>query len=210
MSAKIDVKFRQRFLACAGFTPGRIDGYWGPRTEAAEQEFLASSARLKKELGSFDARSEANIATLLPPAQIAARRLLAAAAKLPFTVRVISGTRSYAEQDRLFAQGRNAPGRVVTAARGGQSNHNFGIAFDVGLFSSAGVYYDGDTAEERRAYAQLAEIAKREIQTLEWGGDWIRFPDPPHYQLKVNKNVSDIRRLFEAGVPFDNWKGEAP
>ena len=32
--------------------------------------------------------------------------------------------RTFAEQDKLFAQGRTAPGKIVTRARGGQSYHN--------------------------------------------------------------------------------------
>jgi hypothetical protein len=42
--------------------------------------------------------------------------------------------RSFAEQDALYAQGRTKPGKIVTKARGGFSNHNFGVAFDIGVF----------------------------------------------------------------------------
>lgn len=171
---------------------------------------MAETERLKKHWGGFDIRSEANIATLLPEAQIAARQLMTIAATLPFLTRIISGTRSYAEQDRLFAQGRTAPGRVVTAARGGQSNHNFGIAFDVGIFAPSGTYYSGRSNEERNAYERLAREAKNRIQNLEWGGDWITFRDPPHYQLRTGKNVTSIRRLFEARVPFADWPRARP
>nr|WP_295770097.1 M15 family metallopeptidase [Rhodoferax sp.] len=41
--------------------------------------------------------------------------------------------RSCAEQDALYAQGRTAPGNKVTNAKSGDSNHNFGIAFDIGV-----------------------------------------------------------------------------
>ena len=40
------------------------------------------------------------------------------------TVLVTCTWRSPAEQDQLYAQGRAAPGRIVTRARGGQSWHN--------------------------------------------------------------------------------------
>jgi len=42
----------------------------------------------------------------------------------PYDFCVLSGYRSNAEQDALYAKGRTAPGKVVTWARGGQSRHN--------------------------------------------------------------------------------------
>ena len=38
--------------------------------------------------------------------------------------------RSPAEQNELYAQGRTAPGKIVTRAQGGQSAHNVGLALD--------------------------------------------------------------------------------
>lgn len=39
--------------------------------------------------------------------------------------------RTHEEQDSLFAQGRTKPGKIVTNAKGGQSIHNYGLAFDI-------------------------------------------------------------------------------
>ena len=56
---------------------------------------------------------------------------------LPYRYTVQQGLRTIAEQDALFAKGRNAQGQVVNAsavvtnARGGQSSHNYGLAIDV-------------------------------------------------------------------------------
>ena len=52
-------------------------------------------------------------------------------------IKVISGLRTYDEQNGLHAKGRTTPGKIVTNARGGYSNHNFGIAFDIGVFEGA-------------------------------------------------------------------------
>src|SRR6478735_5807766 len=82
----------------------------------------------------FDKRTEGNIATLVPKAQEKARQFMTAI--LPIleekgcTAKIISGTRSYDEQDDLYAKGRTVAGAKVTNARGGYSNHNFGIAWD--------------------------------------------------------------------------------
>ncbi|HVG34723.1 MAG TPA: peptidoglycan-binding protein, partial [Pyrinomonadaceae bacterium] len=56
------------------------------------------------------------------------RMLIDNLAKAGMQIEVVQGLRTFAEQDALFAQGRTKPGKVVTNARGGQSNHNYGLA----------------------------------------------------------------------------------
>lgn len=60
-----------------------------------------------------------------------ARCFLQKAAAAGFNLRITSGYRSIEEQNRLYAQGRTTPGSIVTNAKGGQSFHNFALAFDV-------------------------------------------------------------------------------
>ena len=50
---------------------------------------------------------------------------------LDVTIRVVQGLRTFEEQDALYAQGRTKPGNKVTAAKGGQSFHCFGLAIDI-------------------------------------------------------------------------------
>ena len=100
-----DVTFAQRFLARAGFYQAAIDGDWGPKTDKAYDAFVRESQRIAHELGTFDARSERYLATLLPEAQKAARRFLTKAIAVGHNpegegeanVRILSGTRSHAE-----------------------------------------------------------------------------------------------------------------
>jgi len=129
----------------------------------------------------FDDRSEGNLLTLHPEAARQARVFLGAAKRLMavhgICVRIISGTRSYQEQDALYAQGRKGvPGRRVTNARGGQSNHNFGIAWDIGLFE--GPRYLAESAR----YKELGALGRS--LDLEWGGDWKSIKDEPHFQVR--------------------------
>ncbi len=195
-----DVIFHQRLLKAQGLYGGTVDGRWGPQTEAADAEFERRGAGLRA-LGEFEARSERVLAGLHLTAQAAARRLLALGREGGFVARLVSGTRSYAEQDRLHAQGRYGnPRPRVTNARGGQSNHNFGIAWDIGLFDAEGRYLNGDTAAEIGEYRRLGELARP--LGLEWGGDWSSLPDVPHYQLPTGRTVAATRRLFEAGQPY--------
>lgn len=125
---------------------------------------------------SVDERSERNIATLAPEVQPLARSLIETAVAQGINAKVISGCRTYAEQDALYAQGRSKPGQIVTKARAGHSWHNFGLAFDIGIFSADGKIYYG----ESEAYAQCGKIG--EAIGLEWGGSWPNFKDEPHFQ----------------------------
>jgi peptidoglycan L-alanyl-D-glutamate endopeptidase CwlK len=189
--------FRQRILACSGFYAGKLDGRWGPLTEKADQTAQAEYKRIQAFGGICDPRSETCIITLLPKAQIKAREFMRVAGAVPGTVcKILSGTRTYAEQDRLFAQ---RP--VVTRARGGQSNHNFGLAWDVGIFQN-GHYLIGATHSEEAAYSSLAARIMSHVNGLEWGGNWKSIVDMPHYQLATGKTLSQIRAAFESGKPF--------
>lgn len=192
---KKDAKYWQRLLRLAGYYTGSIDGIKGRLQIAAESRWADDVAIAQVNYGVFDSRTEGNVETLIPEAQAAARKWLAKA--IPYaqeqwnlTVKVICGTRSYSEQDALYAQGRTKSGTKVTNARGGYSNHNFGLAFDLGIFNSskayltAGTYYDKIAADVPPA------------SNLIWGGTWT-FHDSPHYQLsKFGSSTAKIRAIF--------------
>jgi peptidoglycan L-alanyl-D-glutamate endopeptidase CwlK len=89
----------------------------------------------------------------------------------------------------------------VTKAKGGRSNHNFGIAWDIAIFDN-GKYYEGRTKEEEQAYAELGAFIKEKVTGLEWGGDWKGFVDMPHYQLATGKSVAQVRALLENGKSY--------
>ena len=81
-----------------------------------------------------DERSETNIATLPLEVQPIARSLVQKAALNEIQIKIISGFRTYAEQNKLYAKGRTKSVPKVTNAREGYSNHNFRVAFDAGIF----------------------------------------------------------------------------
>ncbi|MEO7178597.1 MAG: M15 family metallopeptidase [Allosphingosinicella sp.] len=191
--SKEDILFRQRLLSCCGFYTDDLDGLWGPNTDAADKAFDKLSDEIAAAEGRFDDRSERNIRSLQCDAQRAARRSLAGIRSDGTDARIISGTRTYAEQTELFRQGRfGNPGPVVTNARAGQSWHNFGLAWDIGLFAG-GSYVKAD-----RPYRDAAPRGK--VRDVEWGGDWTSFKDFPHYQYgTAGKGVSAARVEFEKG-----------
>ena len=190
-----DIKFLQRMLCSAGCYTGPKNGVWSPALDEAEAQLMSIADRLASECGVFDARSERCIRSLHPKAQRAARELLTAMRRAGIDARVISGTRTYAEQEALYRRGRfGDTSPRVTNARAGHSNHNFGIAWDIGLFK------DGKYLTTVKPYREAAAFKPA---TVEWGGDWRTFPDPPHYQLAVGgASIADIRDCFEKGKPF--------
>lgn len=72
--------------------------------KAPDEIKKAEIATLSGEGKTADSRSEGNIATLHPRVRPFARALIEKAAGHDIIIKVTSGTRSFAEQDKLFAQ----------------------------------------------------------------------------------------------------------
>ena len=158
-----------------------VDGRAGPQTWAAIYQHIVDRSSpidiaLTESEDRANQRSEKVIASLHRVVQPYARALYFKARGHGLTINIISGTRSYAEQDALHAQGRTRPGNIVTNARGGYSNHNFGVAFDVGLFERN--QYLGESPLYKAVGALGEELG------LEWGGNWRTIVDQPHFQLR--------------------------
>ena len=163
-----------------------------------------------KKVEAVDPRSEAVISKLNPQVQPYARELVRKSARSGIQIKITSGLRTYKEQDRLYCQGRNIPycnslyklGKIVTNAKGGYSNHNFGIAFDIGIFEG------NKYLPESPKYNEVGKIGKE--LGLEWGGDWKTLRDRPHFQLRPqwatklseSKMLEALRRRTEKNEPF--------
>lgn len=179
-----------------------VDGKAGPETWGAIYKKICKPTKtemMAAAVDPVDPRSEKTISTLLPEVQSYARTLVHKAAANGITIKIISGLRTYEEQNALYAQGRTAPGNKVTNAKGGFSNHNFGIAFDVGIFE--GNKYLGDSPKYKAVGVLGMELG------LEWGGNWKTIVDQPHYQLRpiwaMNLNerdmLAELRNRRESG-----------
>jgi peptidoglycan L-alanyl-D-glutamate endopeptidase CwlK len=188
-----DILFLQRLLSCCGLYDGKLDGVWGPKTDAAEKAFGQKCDSIASTIGKLDDRSERSIRTLQTDVQQLCRESIRRMRAAGFDARVISGTRTYAEQAELFRRGRfGDPAPRVTNARAGQSWHNFGRAWDVGIFKGSKYLTEGPE------YAQASMHGK--IDGVEWGGDWVSFKDKPHYQVTgQTSGLSAMRTLFESG-----------
>lgn len=87
--------------------------------------------------------------------------------------------RSISDQDYLYGQGRSRPGNKVTNAKGGQSIHNYGMAFDIViLVQRQGVWMASWTVDAH--WIRVANFFKS--RGWVWGGDWKSFVDNPHFE----------------------------
>jgi peptidoglycan LD-endopeptidase CwlK len=169
------------------------DGRAGPETWGAIYKRIVgtSTYHVASSIASVDPRSEKVISTLLPEVHPIARALVQKAELCGIRIKIINGFRSYAEQDALYAQGRTAPGEIVTNAKAGYSNHNFGIAFDIGVFE--GNTYFGESPKYKAVGVIGIDLG------LEWGGNWKTIVDQPHFQLRPSwaKDMSEKQMLAE-------------
>lgn len=117
--------------------------------------------------------------------------------------KIISGHRTYAEQTKLYNKGRTTSGDIVTKARAGYSNHNFGIAVDGGFFGKNGSYLDESSPNlAEKLHKKLADLVKIKIPQLEWGGDWKSFKDTPHWEVKTGLTMDQKRARIASGRPI--------
>lgn len=187
----------QRLLGVA------VDGKAGPETWEAIYKHIADTKGIiedqEPKISEVDERSEKVISTLLPDVQSIARALVQKATSNGIQIKIISGLRSYEEQNELYAQGRTKPGNIVTKAKAGFSNHNFGIAFDIGVFE--GKKYITESAKYKAVGVLGMELG------LEWGGNWKSIVDQPHFQLRPlwaidmleKEMLAELRRRAQNG-----------
>jgi peptidoglycan L-alanyl-D-glutamate endopeptidase CwlK len=138
----------------------------------------------------MDSRSANNLKDVQPSLRILAEAFLKRTrADFPdVRVKVIEGFRSYDTQADDYAKGRTAPGKKVTWAPPGFSFHNFGYAFDVGVFR-AGVY-----SQDAEDYEMLSDSTP---EHLDWGGNFsAKKKDIPHYEEKVY-SLSQMRGMHD-------------
>lgn len=124
-----------------------------------------------------------------------ASRIHAAAGALAqggINIEVVQGLRTIAEQDALFAQGRTKPGQIVTRARGGQSNHNYGLAVDVVPFTNGKPNWNAPNS----IWVAIGQEGRK--LGLEWGGNWKKFIDKPHLQLP-GLSIKQCLALYKKG-----------
>jgi peptidoglycan L-alanyl-D-glutamate endopeptidase CwlK len=132
-------------------------------------------------------------------------------------IRVTRGWATASEQNTLFAQGRTAPGRIVTNSRAFQSFHNYGLAFDFVLMYDR----DGNGTYETVSWDTKIDFDKNgkgdwmcvvsDFKALGfvWGGDFRGIADSPHFERTFGFTWQQLKKrhdakMFIPGTQFIN------
>jgi len=195
-----NVKMVQRQLNLRGYNTGYPDGWFGTVTTNVVSAFQRGNGlyqdgivnpRTRQRLfnpfpkDNFEYRPSSNsINSLNPYVAFLARKFLALTHANNLDVHIINAFRSWDEQDRLYAQGRTMPGDIVTNARGGDSYHNWGLAFD------ASPYENGSISNDIIKIKKMGQLGQQ--VGLEWGGTFISIVDLPHFQYTFGLNTWNL------------------
>ncbi len=102
----------------------------------------------------------------------------------PIPFEIVSGNRTQAQQNALFAQGRTRPGIIVTWTT--KSKHIGGNAIDYAALKNGKI--DWHDLKPYPVIAKHFKGAARRLKTpIVWGGDWKDTPDWGHIQLGVKR-----------------------
>lgn len=125
---------------------------------------------------------------LLPQVRTRVEAFLKAADEAGIDLLVTSTYRDNASQDALYAQGRTAPGRIVTNAKAGQSFHNYRCAVDVVPVRNGKPVWDSKDP----VWQTVGRLGK--AAGLEWAGDWKRFKEFPHFQYTGGLTLAQLQQ----------------
>lgn len=122
-------------------------------------------------------------------------------------VLITQGFRSWTDQAKLYAQGRNVPGKIVTNAKPGWSWHQFGLAFDAApLVVVNNRVIAVDWSVQHPDWQQMLLYGARFY--LSEGASWRSFPDDPHFYPEGLPATppDDVRQLYLGGDLPAVWK----
>jgi len=111
--------------------------------------------------------------------------------------------RSNELQDKLYKQRPK-----VTNAKGGQSIHNYGLAFDIVLLydrDDNGIFEEASwsllTDFDKDGGSDWGEIVSYfKSKGWEWGGDWKFFKDYPHFQMDFGFDWNTLKARVDKGI----------
>jgi peptidoglycan L-alanyl-D-glutamate endopeptidase CwlK len=156
-------------------------------------------------LAQIRAASAKRLEGLHPIVRKATEELISRSFAAGVPIVIVQGLRSIEYQNELYAQGRTAPGAIVTNARGGYSFHNFGLAIDFALLMPNGkgiswdTYRNGDN-DGQRDWMEVVMIGKS--LGFEWGGDFKTIMDMPHFQMTFGLTTSQLRAGAKPPIPI--------
>lgn len=126
-------------------------------------------------------------------------------------LRITQTLRTFKEQDELYAQGRTSKGNKVTNAKGGQSIHNYGLAFDIVILYDL----DGNGTFETASWSEVKDFDRNGLKDWFevvnffkskgwfWGGDFKSIYDSPHFEKTFNNTWQTLKNKYN-GNPYVN------
>ena len=122
-------------------------------------------------------------------------------------VRFVQVLRTFAEQDALYAQGRNGDKRQkVTEAVGGKSYHNYGLGIDFvllydknkdGKIQTDEIVWNREIDLDNDKIADWIEVVRIfQKYGWTWGAAWKDFP---HFEKPFGYKVSQLLAKYKAG-----------
>lgn len=113
--------------------------------------------------------------------------------------------RTNEEQDDLYNKRPK-----VTNAKGGQSIHNYGLAFDIVILFDKDGNGTFETAswDQDKYFSKVVSFFKKNGYT--WGGDWTSFKDNPHFQKDFGytwRTLIDLEKFTDTnGITYPKIK----
>lgn len=181
------IKNLQATMKLHGFYGGEVDGTWGNQAHAGFYAMAEAAIHCKAHSDDNAVNDENKPAEPTGNYKLSAKSLDRLKGLHPDIIKVVKraieittidfsvgeGLRTITRQKELFKQG---------ATKTMNSRHLTGHAVDLFALDEAGkVTWDWDY------YHPLAKAVKQAAKdvgvSIEWGGDWAKFKDGPHYQL---------------------------
>lgn len=107
---------------------------------------------------------------------------------------ITSTYRDNESQNELYSHGRTKPGMKITNAKGGQSFHNYRVAFDVvPVVNNKAVWND------TKLWNKIGKVG---IECgLFWGKNWKSFSECPHFQYtgRITDYKEGIKYFLNGG-----------
>lgn len=133
-----------------------------------------------------------SLSDLQPAFATKAYAFQAACKKAGIDVLIYCTLRTNDEQTALFYQGRKTAGKIVTEARGGESYHNYGLAFDCVPLSGGKPMWN-DSA----SYTKMGVIGEK--VGLVWSGRWSgKMKETAHFQ-DSNESIDALKKKWPNG-----------
>jgi peptidoglycan L-alanyl-D-glutamate endopeptidase CwlK len=111
--------------------------------------------------------------------------------------------RSIAEQNVLYNQRPK-----VTNAKGGQSIHNYGLAFDYVIMLDKDNNGTFETIEwDLNSPYHKVVVDYFQSKGYEWGGSWKSFKDYPHFQKAFGHTWQSLKRKLDIGDSLKDING---